>query len=165
MRVGEPSWSSLSSQERSERRWAAFLAPGLEFASSEAAAEYSARATRLKKAILLEGEPDRVPVCLLTGFYPGHSKGLTPYDAMYDYPRAAQAWLDTNLELQPDALMAPIFAAIPGRAFETLDVKFSAGPATACAKEASFQYNEKEWMREDEYDLLIDDPTDFLLHY
>ena len=29
---------------------------------------------------------------------------------------------------------------------------------------AGFQYNEKEWMLADEYDLLIDDPTDYLLH-
>ncbi len=32
-------------------------------------------------------------------------------------------------------------------------------------KEASFQYTDQEWMSEDEYDLLIDDPTDFLYHY
>ncbi len=164
MQVGEPAWSALSPEEKLERRWAAFCSPGLEFASPEAEAAYSARATRLKTAILLEGTPDRVPVSLLTGFYPGHSKGLTPYDAMYDYPRAAQAWFESNMDLQPDALMAPIFAAVPGRAFETLGVTLLSWPGHGVAKEAGFQYNEKEWMLEDEYDLLIDDPTDFLLH-
>ncbi len=163
--MGDQTWSQLTPEEKSERRWAAFLEPGLEFASPEAAAEYKARATRLKTAILLEGEPDRVPVCALTGYYPATSRGLTPYDSMYDYARAAEAWYECNLELQPDSLMAPVFAGIPGRAYEILDVKILSWPGHGVAKEASFQYNEKEWMQADEYDLLIDDPTDYLLHY
>ena len=164
MRSAEKSWSELSSEGRLQRRWASFLDPGVDFVSSEAKAEYAARASRLKTAILLEGIPDRVPVCALTGLYPASSRGLTPYDAMHDYPRAAEAWLDCNRRLQPDALMAPIFAAIPARAFEVLDVKVLSWPGHGTAKTAGFQYNEKEWMHEDEYHLLIDDPTDFLLH-
>jgi hypothetical protein len=164
VRSSEKSWSELSSDERLQRRWAAFLEPGLEFVSSEAKAEYIARATRLKKAILLEGSPDRVPVCALTGLYPATSQGITPFDAMRDYARSAEAWVACNRDLQPDALMAPIFAAIPARAFEILDVKLLSWPGHGVAETAGFQYNEQEWMREDEYDLLIDDPTDFLLH-
>jgi hypothetical protein len=163
--VVDRAWSQLSPDEKLEKRFAAFVQPGLEFASPEAAAEYRARATRLKKAFLLEGEPDRVPVCVLTGYYPATRKGLTPYDVTQDYGKAAQAWLETNLELQADSLMAPVFAAIPARAYEMLDVKILSWPGHGVAKEASFQYNEKEWMQADEYDLLIDDPTDFLLHY
>ena len=161
----ERPWSQLTPGEKLERRWAAFVSPGLEFVSPDAAAEYRARATRLKKAILLEGEPDRVPVCVLTGYYPATRKGLTPYDVTQDYDKAAQAWLETNHELQADSLMAPVFAAIPGKAYELLDVKILSWPGHGVAKTASFQYNEREWMRADEYDLLIDDPTDFLLHY
>jgi len=164
MRSAGDSWSELSSEERLERRWAAFLEPALEFVSPEAKTEYAARAQRLKTAVLLEGIPDRVPVCALTGLYPATSRGLTPFDAMHDYPRAAEAWLACNRDLRPDALMAPIFAAIPARAFDALDVKVLSWPGHGVPKTAGFQYNEKEWMREDEYHLLIDDPTDFLLH-
>jgi hypothetical protein len=162
--VDERAWSELTPDEKLERRWAAFVSPGLEFASPEAAAEYKARATRLKKAILLEGEPDRVPVCALCGQYPATSRGLTPYDAMHDYPRAAAAWLDCNRTLQPDALIAPLFAAIPARAFAALDVAVLSWPGHGVADTAGFQYNEKEWMLAEEYHLLIDDPTDYLLH-
>jgi hypothetical protein len=165
MASSEESWAKLSADEKSERRWAAFLEPGVEFVSPEAKAEYAARAARLKKAVLLEGEPDRPPVCLLAGYYPATSQGLTPYDVTQDYTKAAEAWLTCNLELQPDAMMAPVFAAIPGRAYEALEVKILSWPGHGVPKEASFQYNEKEWMAADEYDLLIDDPTDFLLHY
>jgi len=163
--MAEKSWGDMTPEERLERRWAACLNPGLEFVSPEAAEQYKARATRLKTAILLEGEPDRVPVCLLAGYYPATRKGLTPYDVTQDYDKAAQAWLEANLELQPDTLLAPVFAAIPGRAYEALDVKILSWPGHGVAKTAGFQYNEKEWMRADEYDLLIDDPTDYLLHY
>ena len=134
------------------------------FAGPEAAATYTARATRLKKAILLEGEPDRVPVCTLAGHYPATSTGMTPYDAMHDYPRAVEAWLACNRTLQTDSMIAPIVSAVPARAFEILEVALLSWPGHGVPREAGFQYNEKEWMRADEYDLLIDDPTDFLLH-
>jgi hypothetical protein len=161
----DTAWSQLTPDEKLERRFAAFVEPGLEFVSPEAAAVYRARATRLKKAYLLQGEPDRVPVCVLAGQYPATRKGLTPYDVMHDYDKAAEAWLDFNFEVQPDSLTGPIFAAIPGRAYDLIDAKILSWPGHGVAKEASFQYNEQEWMQADEYDLLIDDPTDFLLHY
>jgi Uroporphyrinogen decarboxylase (URO-D) len=163
--VIDTAWSQLSPEEKLERRFAAFVEPGLEFASPEAAAEYRARATRLEKAILLEGEPDRVPVSVLAGYYPATRKGLLPYDVMHDYDLAAQVWLECNHELQADSLIAPVFAAIPARAYELLDVKILGLPGHGAPHDAGFQYNEKEWMQADEYDLLIDDPTDFLLHY
>ncbi len=163
--VVDKAWSQLSPDEKLERRFAAFVEPGLEFVSPAAAAEYRARATRLKKAFLLEGEPDRVPVCVLAGYTRRRGRGSRPTRSMHDYPKAAQAWLECNLELQADSLIAPIFAAIPARAYEILDVKILSWPGHGVPHEAGFQYNEKEWMQADEYDLLIDDPTDYLLHY
>jgi hypothetical protein len=164
MQSPEQLWSQLSAAEKHARRWASFMTPGLEFASPEAAADYRARAARLKTSILLEGTPDRVPVCALTQFFPALARGLTPFDAMYDYQRAAAAWLSCNRDLQPDSLMVPLYAAIPGRAYDLLDVRILNWPGHGVAKDAVFQYNEQEWMRADEYDLLIDDPTDFLQH-
>ncbi|MCL5734424.1 MAG: hypothetical protein M1274_02370 [Actinobacteria bacterium] len=157
-------WSQLSAAEKSQRRWAAFLQPSVQFLSDGAGDEYLTRATRLRKAILLEGNPDRVPACALAGFYPSFRAGMTPYDAMYDYERAAEAWLDCNRDLQPDSMVGPIFAALPGPAFDLLEVRSFHWPGHGVPKHAGFQYNEQEWMRPDEYDLLIDDPTDFLLH-
>ena len=160
----ERAWSELTPDERLERRWAAFTSPGLEFASAEAETAYKARAERIKKSVFLEGEPDRVPVCTLCGNYPALRAGLTPHEAMNDYQKAAAAWLDYNVECAPDSLVAPMFAAIPVRAFAALDVAVLSWPGHGAPMNAGFQYNEKEWMLADEYDLLIDDPTDYLLH-
>jgi Uroporphyrinogen decarboxylase (URO-D) len=162
--MAEKPWADMTADERLARRWAAFAEPGLQFVTPEAGADYRARAARLKTAILLEGDPDRVPVCALAGLYPAFRKGLSPYDAMHDYPRAAEAWLSCNRELQTDSLIAPMFAAIPARAFELLDVQILSWPGHGVSRDAGFQYNEKEWMLPDEYELLIDDPTDYLLH-
>ena len=163
--MAEKVWNQLTPDEKSARRWDAFCNPGLEFATPEAAATYRERATRLRKAILLEGEPDRVPVTVLAGYYPATRKGLTPYDVTQDYDKAVQAWLDCNHDLQADIMIAPVFAAIPGRAYESLEVKILSWPGHGVPPTSGFQYNEKEWMQPDEYDLLIDDPTDYLLHY
>ena len=160
----ERSWAELSAAERRERRWAAFVDAPIPFVSPEAEAAYRARATRLKQAILLEGTPDRVPVEFAGHFFAARVVGMTPYEAMYDYERTAAAWLRCNRELQPDSLIGPLFAAIPGRAYDLLDVKILDWPGHGLPKESGFQYNEQEWMREDEYDLLIDDPTDYMLH-
>jgi len=164
MQADERSWSELSPAEKLERRWAGFVGAPFDFVSPEAEADYRARATRLRKAVLLEGSPDRVPVCVLGHFFPARRKGLTPHDAMYDYQRAADAWLDFHLELQPDAQTTALFAAIPGKAYDILDVNILSWPGHGVPEDSAFQYNEQEYMREDEYDLLIDDPTDFLLH-
>ena len=101
MNADEQSWSQLSPDEKLEARWKAVVEAPIEFVSPEAEAAYRARATRLKKATLLQGTPDRVPVTPLTHFYPGRTQGLTPYEAMTDYQRAADAWLQANLDLSP----------------------------------------------------------------
>ncbi len=67
-------------------------------------------------------------MCALAGYYPATRKGLTPYDVTQDYGLAAEAWLEANRYLQADTLLAPVFAAIPGRAYEILDVKILSWP-------------------------------------
>jgi uroporphyrinogen-III decarboxylase len=160
----ERSWVQLSPDEKMQSRWDGFVNAPVEFASAEAEQAYRARATRIRQSIRLEGVPDRVPVLATCGLYPAISRGVTPYEAMHDHEKAVQAWLETNRDLQPDAMIAPMFAAIPARAFEILDVRILDWPGRGLPKDVGFQYNEQEWMREDEYDLLIDDPTDFMLH-
>ena len=137
--------------------------PGWSSRARRRAAEYKARATRLKKALLLEGEPDRVPVLVLTGYYPATRKGLTPYDVTQDYAKAADAWYECNLDCRPDCTQwRRCSRPSPAGRSRRIDTKILNWPGHGVAKEASFQYTEKEWMSEDEYDLLIDDPTDFL---
>ena len=157
-------WGKLTPEQKLRHRLDVWLDPDVQFASPDAEEAYKARVRRLTDAILLEKTPDRVPVPLLvTELYPLARAGLTPYDGMYDFDRASKAYVDFNLDLQPDSMVSPRVATTPGRVFDLLDYRLYSWPGAGVSREASFQYNESEWMAADEYDRLIEDPTDFIL--
>jgi hypothetical protein len=160
----EKPWAQKTADEKLEHRLEAWLNPPISFVDDAAGAAYKARVRRLADAILLQKTPDRVPVPMLTAeVYPAVWGGLTPYDAMYDYDRAAKAFTDFNVEFQPDAMVPPVIGALPGRVYELLEYRLYSWPGHGAPKEVSFQYNEKEWMTAAEYDDFIADPTDFLM--
>jgi hypothetical protein len=106
---------------------------------------------------------DRVPITINAGFWPVVEKGMTPYDAMTQTQKACDAWVDFNIEFQPDTIVSPMMYTVPSSVFEVLDYKLYAWPGHGTSKETSFQYNEKEWMLPEEYDNLISDPSDYML--
>jgi len=154
----------LSAEEKLHTRFNIYTNPQLPFVSPEAETGYKARAARLRDAILLESPPDRVPVTTLNQFYPAYHAGLTPYEAMYDLERAAEAWVGYARALKPDAMVGPAIAAAgAGPIFDALDYGLFSWPGHGVPRTASFQYVEKEWMLAEEYDDLIEDPTGFML--
>jgi uroporphyrinogen-III decarboxylase len=146
-------------QEELFNRW---LSPPVEFASEEAKSAYKARVTRIKDAIQLRKTPDRIPVFPLIGFFPAYYSGLTPYDMMYDYGKLKMAFKKYVLDFEPDAHAGAIGPG-PGRFFEIMDYKLYAWPGHGVAKEHSYQCIEGEYMKADEYDMLIQDPSYYFL--
>ena len=59
---------------------------------------------------------------------------------------------------QPDAIGLTL-GIVPGKLFDILDYRLYDWPGHGTPEDASYQYNEKEWMKDDEYDLLIQDPS------
>ena len=157
-------WAEKTADEKLDYRLQAWLNPPVTFASPEAAEAYQARVRRLADAILLEKTPDRVPVPLLTAeVYPAVWGGLTPYDAMYDYDRASKAFIDFNVEFQPDAMVPPGGGGpMPGRVLDLLDHRVFSWPGHGAPKELGLQCIDRAWMDAEEYDDFISDPTDFL---
>jgi hypothetical protein len=155
-------WADMSPEERLADRIEKWRNPDIPFKSPEAEADYKARVDRILAAINLE-TPDRVPIRLNTGFWPAKSAGMTPYEAMSQPARAAQAWKDFNLKFQPDASVDPLHNTVPASMFANLDYKLYAWPGHGVLESASYQYNEKEWMLPEEYDHLISDPSDYIL--
>ena len=83
---------------------------------------------------------------------------------MYDQEKAAEAWVSYARALEPDAMVGSAIAAGgAGPILDALDYKLFSWPGHGVPENASFQYVEKEWMRPEEYDDLIDDPTDYML--
>lgn len=161
--ANEKRWNELSGPERRAIRFAKWLEPeGLTFQDAAAEAAYKARVTRFIDVIELEKAPDRVPVLAKMGFYPAYRAGLTPYDAMNDTDRALEAWFRATIELQPDGLISPVHNTMPAKAFEILDYRLYDWPGHNLPEDAGYQYNEDEYMEPEEYDHLIDDPSDFL---
>jgi hypothetical protein len=158
----EDTWADLSPEQKLESRLEAWRNPGLPFASPEAEADYEGRVGRLIDAIQLR-TPDRVPVNVNAGFWPPTHAGITPRQVMTETARAAQAWVDFTFEFQPDTMMSPVLYTTPAKVFEALDYRLYSWPGHGVPDDASYQYNEQEWMLAEEYDDLIADPSDFML--
>jgi hypothetical protein len=160
--MADKPWVEMTPAEKRAWRIDKWRNPAMPFATPEAEADYKGRVDRLLACINLQ-EPDRVPVSLTTGWWPVHWAGITPYDAMSDAVRGAQAWVDFNLEFKLDTMVSPLLYTAPGSMFEALDYRLYSWPGHGVAKDVSYQYNEKEWMLAEDYDHLISDPTDYML--
>jgi uroporphyrinogen-III decarboxylase len=158
------SWKEMTWQEKREERFKRWLeAPGVKFVSAEAEKLYKQRVTRFIKAIKLE-EPDRVPVMLPTGSSPAYFAGSSFHKIMYDYSELKRSWIQFMDEFgDMDTFMGP--GLIPsGRMMEALDVKIMKWPGHGLSKDVTMQQIvEGEYMKADEYDWLMMDPTDYNL--
>jgi hypothetical protein len=156
-------WETMTVDEKQEEMFRQWLSPeGITFASPEAEKAYKDRVTRIKDAIQMKKLPDRVPIIPMTGFFPGFYSGMTPYDAMYDYAKTNAAWKKFAIDFQPDAHLGT-FTATPGKVFEILDYRLYAWPGHGVSPKHSYQCIEGEYMKADEYDMLIEDPTNYFL--
>ena len=120
------------------------------------------REKRINDAIALR-EPDRVPVMFIFGFFPARVSGITFEEAMYDYDKTMQTWIKAMVEFQPDAYDDPFTSRFFGRILERLDYKQFRWPGHGVRSDLSFQYIEDEYMKANEYDAFLSDPSDFML--
>jgi uroporphyrinogen-III decarboxylase len=157
-------WKEMTWQEKREERFKRWLnAPGVQFVSADAERLYKQRVTRFIKAIKME-EPDRVPVMLPTGSAPAYFAGSSFYQIMYNYDELKRSWIRFMDEFgDMDTFMGP--GLIPsGRILEALDVKIMKWPGHGIGKDVTMQQIvEGEYMKADEYDWLMMDPTDYNL--
>jgi len=166
----EKKWQEMTADEKQEAQFQKLLSPklpdgkDLPFQSPEAEANYKAAITRIKDAIQLKKTPDRVPVTILPSMFPFTHAGMTVQEAMYDYDRCALAFKKFILEFKPDMHIGAA-APGPGKFFEILDYKLYSWPGHGVAPEHSYQCNEGEYMKAEEYDLLLMDPSFFFRNF
>jgi uroporphyrinogen-III decarboxylase len=158
----EKTWDKMTPDERKNDLIGKWISPpGAKYNSPQAEKDYKARVQRILDAVNLK-KPDRVPIFPMFGFFPAYYSGYTPYDVMYDYDKLFKSFVKYITELQPDA-HGNVMISPPGRLHDVLDYKLYAWPGHGVAKEYSYQCLEGEYMKADEYDALIDDPTQFFL--
>lgn len=157
-------WAGLRPEEKRQRRMDRFLnPPGLEFVSPQAAQNYRIRAQRIVDVYDLK-EPDRVPVLLPVGNFPYRHYGITLHTAMYDYDQAVRACRKFNEDFgeELEHFAAPWIT--PGRVMDLLDYRLYSWPGHRLGMDVpSVQFMEAEYMKDDEYEALMRDPSNFWL--
>jgi|SRR3989339_252234 len=162
----ERQWKDLSADEKQEAQFQKLLAPkdpegkDFKFEGPEAEKLYKEKLTRIKDAIQLKKQPDRVPVCPLPGMFPFNYAGFTIQEVMYDYDKCVSAFKKFVLDFEPDMHIGAAGPG-PGKFFETLDYKLYAWAGHGVSPTSSYQCHEGEYMKAEEYDLLITDPSFF----
>jgi uroporphyrinogen-III decarboxylase len=157
-------WGKMTPAQKREYRINLFLnPPDLKFVSAEAAKNYKIRAQRTVDAYNVT-EPDRVPIMLPVGNLPLILAGVSTYEAMYDAEKGFKACNDFNEKYAEELEYFAFPMVAPGKALEILDYKLYAWPGHGLSKEApGYQYVEGEYMKADEYEDLLRDPSDFWL--
>ncbi|MFC1948340.1 hypothetical protein ACFLXY_10535, partial [Chloroflexota bacterium] len=157
----ERSWESLTPDEKLERRIAAWLsADNIEFASVQAEQDYKARVKRYADAILLK-IPDRVPIVPNISGFAAAYYGYTSKDMMYDVNKAADVAIRGTQEFQIDTRITAGSSA--GLICDTMEVKMYSWPGYDLPDDEGLQFRDIEYMKADEYDDLIRDPSDYWL--
>jgi hypothetical protein len=107
--------------------------------------------------------PDRVPTSVHLSYFPARFTGITYKDSYYDFPKWKDAYIKTALWLQPDR--CEYFPTQSGRVMEALDSKTSVWPGHGIGVNSSHQWVEGEYMKAEEYDLYLNDQSDFNMRY
>jgi hypothetical protein len=157
----EKKWSDLSPDEKRAERFERWLSPpGIKFSSPEAEVAYKERVTRLINAIQLK-EPDRVPVMIPPGFSSAYCAGIELRETMYDYDELRRVTLKFLHDFDTDTYHGPDLI-FPGQVFENIGLRSFKWPGHGLVANApTYQFVEGEYMKADEYDILIKDPSDF----
>jgi hypothetical protein len=119
---------------------------------------YNEREKRITDAIELR-EPDRLPLWLIAE---NNSRLGLPPSAAYYRPAAWKAALIKEvLDFEPDLYIAILGES--GRTLEALEVKNKLWPGGPLPPDYEYQFVEGEYMKADEYDLFLSDPSDFIV--
>ncbi|HNT38273.1 MAG TPA: uroporphyrinogen decarboxylase family protein [Rubrivivax sp.] len=122
---------------------------------------YQARWQRFMDCVALK-QPDRMPVGLFASFWYAKYGGITCRDFMYDQEKVKEIAAKALVELQPDIISAPLLFSM-GQVLDAFGYKQLQWPGHGAGDNRGFQYLDREYMRAEEYDDFLLDPTGFYL--
>ncbi len=115
------------------------------------------RSKRLVDAMELR-QPDRIPLLIWLGYLLAEMGKMQRLE-IYQNPAKAQAVLiEAAKRFQPDSISGPSGSPEPSRVLGDQSTKW---PGYGLGPDGSFQYNEQEFMKADDYDAFIEDPADW----
>jgi len=124
---------------------------------------YAERQKRIYDTVMLR-MPDRIPVGIQTGAFSCRYAGL-PLSAMYyDHFTYWEACIDSVVDIDPD-MGGMMLLGESGLLNELLDIRTQRWPGGNLPDDVPYQFVEGEYMKPEEYDLLLSDPSDFVIRY
>ncbi|NJN95581.1 MAG: hypothetical protein HC875_16460 [Anaerolineales bacterium] len=121
---------------------------------------YQERVKRVLDVVQLK-TPDRVPILGPYEAFPYYWAGVSIKEAMNDYAKAREVCHKFVDEFQPDADFGPILA-YPAKPMETLGIKWFKWAGHGLPDNVMYQFMEGEYMKADEYDEFLYDPSHFM---
>lgn len=127
---------------------------------------YDQRLRRYLTALRNE-KPDRIPIRPFVAEFTAKYAGFTCQEVTHDYTKAFEAVCTCASDFDWDAVVANMVYVWTGLT-QAIGLRYYAVPGIDVPADTGFQYLEppegQAFMREDEYDQLIDDPTGFLFN-
>ncbi len=121
---------------------------------------YAERAKRVRDVIELR-EPDRVPFLVLMDTQIHY--GMPNSTAYYDPLTLKRTMRKVAMDLEPD--MSEAGFPFCGAAMTTMDVKNCIWPGGPVPGNYEYQFIEGEYMKADEYDMFLNDPSGFMIRF
>ena len=125
---------------------------------------YAARLKRYTTA-MRNGKPDRIPIRPFAAEFVATYAGMTCQEVAHDYEKAFAATRKCAAEFDWDATVGNMVYVWTGLT-QAIGLRYYAIPGIDISKDFGFQYAEpaedNAWMKAEEYDELIADPTGFL---
>lgn len=124
---------------------------------------------RLRRYVtaMRKGKPDKVPIRPLVAEFTALYAGYTVQEVTQDYQKAFEAARRCAADFDWDAVVSNMVYAWAGL-IQAIGLRYYAIPGVELPPDTGFQYleppEEQAWMRPDEYDLLIEDPTGYLMN-
>lgn len=126
-------------------------------------AAYDARWQRIVD-LVEQRTPDRMPIVLYATFWLAKYGNISHRQLMYDYEANRAIAERAILELDPDAY-APLFLlTASGPSLEALGYRQLQWPGHGVGEHQPFQYLDREYMKVEDFDDFLLDPTGFYLH-
>ena len=131
--------------------------------TTAAQAAYDQRWQRILDCVALK-QPDRMPVALYATFWLAKYGNVSCKQLMYDYEKTREIAERAVLEFDPDTYGPLFLNTASGRALEAIGFKQVQWPGHGVGDDQPYQYLDREYMKPEEYDDFIFDPTGYYLH-
>ncbi len=130
--------------------------------ATKAKAQYDARWQRIMDCVALK-QPDRMPTIFYATFWLAKYGGITHKELMYDYEKSLEISKKAVLEFEPDAASSLVARTAMGRSMEAMGLKTFKWPGHGVGEHQPYQYIDREYMKSEEYEEFLFDPSDYCL--